>query len=79
MTAFPAPQRAALTRLREAHPHARISVPTPGHQPFRPALRVILRWSAYPTDRRRDAYVYPDGRIIVIRGRGGRDRQAVPA
>lgn len=70
MTArFPAAQREALTRLRTMHPGARVTVPA--RQPRRPALRVLLKWA----ERSRQAYVLPNGRVILVKRSMREDRQ----
>lgn len=72
MTAFPTPQRAALTRLRETHPRARITVYHRWRQDRWPCLKLRMQW----TERSRVAYVTPTGRVFfaAAKGRGARAR-----
>lgn len=72
VTAFPAEQRSTITRLRELHLRARVSVPISYRDREANAARIIvlMRWEGgHRYVRKLYAHVNPDGTVWFTRRR----------
>lgn len=69
VAAIPAEQRSAITRLRELHPRARVTVPV-SYRDKGDAIIVLMRWEGGRRYvRRLYAHINPDGTVWFTRRR----------